>query len=314
MSEPTKHRRAEPKRAARTSRWSRAKGARIKGTPEESTSQVGPDPEAASALGLPPEAPTQAPAEAPAEAPTQAPTETPAEAPVATESSRPSKRAAVKLPRPSRFPWLRTRPGLLTIAAIVVGLALLTWFLVTGDDDSEQEGAGPGIPASVNGTKIAKWTTESGSTYEISIKTLSDLSQGESDSGCLPAPPAGMTNLRFRIVIANLSESEADVPEVEFGSDIGTDGVVDSSKRTFDKSNKSMEIGPLIAGVTECAEVAKLSPDRGRLPAGGVVEYVGSFGPVKVPVTTPPTVIYRHFAADGDKSKAVDLLAPFDRL
>lgn len=219
------------------------------------------------------------------------------------------KRAA----RPARslppvLAWLRTAPGMIVFAVVVIGTSFLVRALVTDDDTPA---TGHSVPGVINGTYGTQWTTVDGSAYEISIETLNDLGQGESGSGCLPAPPAGTANLSFRIVVTNKSDKDVDVPRVDFGTDLTQNGGVDPGRQAFAKSNKALEIGPLPPGVPDCKGLARIGPERGQIPVGGIAEFRGTFGPIKVPAKTVPTVVYRYYAGDNGKAKPAVLLAPF---
>lgn len=212
--------------------------------------------------------------------------------------------------------WFRTTPGLIVFAVIVLGAALGVRLLVGGDDEPSGN-AKAGIPGAANATYGDQWRTVDGSLYEVSIETLSDLAQGGSDggSGCLPAPPPGTTNLRFRVIITNRSDREVEVPRMDFGTDVVRGGTVAKKMPTFAKSNKQVVITPLVAGAPNCRDAARLGTvARDRIPVGGAAEFFGAFGPLKLPVSTRPTVIYRFYADDNGKPQPHDLLAPFGTL
>lgn len=267
MTEPNKHRRAEPKRAARPGERARPPAG---GLTEEQAAQIR---EALSGTG--------------------------------------SRKRAATSPVAPVLAWLRTTPGLVVAAVLVLGLAVLVRVLASGEEPAE---AGPEIPGAVNATYGDRWTTLDGSTYEVSIETLSDLAQGGSDggSGCLATPPAGTANLRFRVIVTNRSDREAEVPRIDFGTDLGRGGSLVTPLPTFAKSNKRVVITPLVAGAQSCKEAARLGTGtRPKIPAGGAAEFFGTFGPIKVPVGARPTVIYRFYAADGGTAQPRDLLAPY---
>lgn len=206
--------------------------------------------------------------------------------------------------------WLLSTPGLIVSAVVVIGTSFLVRVLVTGDDTEPTGGSRQSVGA-INGTYGTGWTSVDGSSYEISIETLNDLGQGASGSGCLTVPPAGMANLSFRIVVTNKSDKDVEVPRVDFGTDLTPAGEVDPTRQAFAKSNKVLEIGPLTPGVQDCTAVARIGPERGQIPVGGMAEFRGTFGPISVPTTTVPTVVYRYYANDNGQPKPTVLLAPF---
>lgn len=287
MTEPNKHRRrAEPKRAARPGRASRPQGARVK-LPETPASPATPE----TSGGLTEE---------------QA-----AQVREALGGGRRSARTGSGSRLPTVLAFWRSTPGLVAFAVVVIALAFGVRVLVSGDDEEPAPRAT--VPGAVNATYGNQWTTVEGSTYEITVEPLSDLVQGASASGCLPAPPAGSANLHFRILITNKSDVEAGVPRVDFGTDL-VRGEVDPARQTFATSNKAVVVDRPAVGATTCKEAARLGPDgRDKIPAGGVVEFTGTFGPIEVPARVVPTVVYRYFVDDNGRPKATELLAPFTR-
>lgn len=221
----------------------------------------------------------------------------------------------------SLFAWLRTIPGLIVFAVVVIGAALGIRLLVTSGDDDAVAGAGAPAPVNAaNGQFANEWTTLDGSRYEVTIKTLSNLVQGPSSTGCLQPLRADSTKLSFQVVITNKSDREARVPKLDFGTDLGKGGLVDAAlqkamvDQQFGKLNRTLEITPPVPGETKCAEIARLRPTgRDVIPAGGSVEFTGTFGPLALPVKNLPTVAYRYYAADGTAEKPTILLAPFAR-
>lgn len=230
--------------------------------------------------------------------------------------------AAGSAPKPGRLglAWLRTTPGLIVFAVVVIGAAFGIRLLVTAEDGDENRAAAPAEVNAANGQFANEWTTLDGSRYEVTIKTLSNLVQGPSSTGCLQPLRADSTKLSFQVVITNKSDREARVPKLDFGTDLGKGGLVDAAlqkamvDQQFGKLNRTLEITPPVPGETKCAEIARLRPTgRDLIPAGASVEFTGTFGPLALPVKTLPTVAYRYYAADGAEEKPTILLAPFAR-
>lgn len=235
-----------------------------------------------------------------------------------TESSKPRRRAAPKRAARRPKPWarLRTPPGrvtaglvVLVVVAVVVGVGIK---LLHGDDGSEGGATGPGT---VNASYANRWTAADGSTYEISVQTLTDLVAVGSADACIAAPPAGMTNLHFNVVVTNTSKKKAaPVPRVLFGTNVRPSGVLVDSAPSFAKSNKAVQITPL-AKAQNCADGAVLGPDnRAEIPPGQSATFTGTFGPVKQPIVGGITVIARYFERDESATsgeRPSDFLAAF---
>ncbi|MCX6396891.1 MAG: hypothetical protein NTV23_10435 [Propionibacteriales bacterium] len=236
-----------------------------------------------------------------------------------TEPSKHRRAEPRRAARPARNPgrvlaWMRTTPGLAVAAVVLVVLAVGVQLLTRGAEESPGSST---LPGAVNATFGDRWMTVDGFSYEVAIETLDDLVQGSSDggSGCLAAPPAGMTNLRFRIVVTNRSDRAAPLPRLDFGTDLGRGGKLQQKTPSFAQANKAVVVTPLVAGVSTCADASRLgTTGRPRIPAGGAVEYFGAFGPLDLPLTSRPTVLYRYYAADNGADRPRVLLAPYGNL
>lgn len=212
--------------------------------------------------------------------------------------------------------FLRSTPGLVVVAVVILGVAFLARFLATRGDDGTTT-ANPTGPGSANASYGNVWTAPDGHEYEISVETLADLVGVGSPDTCIAAPmPGASTNLYFRVTIANRSEEAAPVPKVLFGTNLRATGAVTPKVPAFARANKDLQITPLARART-CAEGAKLGPaNRPEIPEGGSEVFTGMIGPVKMPVPDGVTVLVRYF--EGDESaksgeKPTDLLAPFGR-
>ncbi|MFL6157357.1 MAG: hypothetical protein ACJ72D_14785 [Marmoricola sp.] len=240
-------------------------------------------------------------------------------------AARPARGARVRADQPRAGRTLlsavraraRTTTGMLVIAVVVLGLAVVLRFAVGGggDDAKADKPTAQKGPGAASATYGNVWTTVGGYKYEISVETLKDLVAVGSPSACIAAPAsAGTTNLHFRVTIKNKSKKDAPVPEVLFGTNLRTSGAVLKKLPKFSASNQHLEVVPLAKALT-CPDGARLGPDgRDKIPAGASEQFTGTFGPTKVPVPGGIAVLVRYFAADGSAGsgeKATDLVAPF---
>jgi hypothetical protein len=214
-------------------------------------------------------------------------------------------------PTSQALAWLRTTPGLIVAAVLLLVLAFVLRLVVSGDDKPAATGShGPGSSSAAYGNE---WTTIDGYSYEISVQSLRDQVAVGSASGCIATPRAGQTNLHFLVTITNKSKKSAPVPVVFFASNLRPNGTVARKVLTYPQGNKAVELVPLKAKT--CAQGSRLGPThRDAIPAGGKAVFTGTFGPTSLPLPAGITMIVRYFTGDPaapSRFKAADFLAPF---
>lgn len=279
MNDDNKHRRAEPKRAAR-------RGSRIKGAESAPVSGGLTDDQVNQIRDA-----------------------------VSGSSRRHSSSSSGRLDGILAF--FRTTPGMITFAVVVLGLALVVRFAFGGDGDEPVAKQGP--PGAVNGTFGGPWTAPGGAPYEVSVEPLSDLVSTASPSGCIGTPKAGTTNLHFKVTIINKGTAPADLPYLQFATNLKPWGALDQDVTSFEDGSKRVDI-PQQGGTSKCTELARIFKGSGpQLAPGDFVEFDARIGPVKLVdggIPAGVTVFVRQYIQDStQKSDASpsDFLANFKR-
>jgi hypothetical protein len=219
--------------------------------------------------------------------------------------------------RPARPQWERPSGHFIAALASLITIAVCLLVLQRLDDDHDKAAVAASTTTTLPAT-TAEWGTVDGSTYRITVTPSSAASDEPSPNGCLGAPAAGHTNLRFTLRIENLSpDKAAPVPQVALGTNVSRAGRVDPAITTLDGASTSIEVGPVAAG-TSCSLARAIAAGSGSaLTPGGFTEYSGVAGGLPSPVPNDLTLIVRYFAADaaqvarGTGFSAVDLLVPF---
>jgi hypothetical protein len=205
-----------------------------------------------------------------------------------------------------------------TIAVVGVGVALLAVVLavvlVRGHGSSTPETQPPGAIGSA--TDGGDWHTAGGGHYRISATPLTGTMNTASDSGCIPAPSPGRTNVRFSVQIQNLSSTDAPVPTVAFGANVTSSGTVSKSVRTYAKASKDVELSPQ-PDARSCTGMAVVHPvGRESISGKGSVTLTGVIGGVRTPITGLALII-RYDVAGASASSGVkhrEVVIPFSKI
>jgi hypothetical protein len=190
------------------------------------------------------------------------------------------------------------------VAALV--LVLLAQRLV-GDDDAT---AGSSGSASYG----AEWVTIDGSSYRMSVEASVEELDDASPGGCIDEPASGHANLGFTVLLENLTDEAAPMPDVVFAVNATEAGQLDMSPESLAGANQTIELSPRAEGA-RCEEASAIHPaGREPLEPGGSTSFRGLVGGIVTPVPSGLVLIVRYVQADRANpavASSADILVPF---
>ncbi|RNL60594.1 hypothetical protein EFK50_19975 [Nocardioides marmoriginsengisoli] len=221
-----------------------------------------------------------------------------------------SKHKHARRRAPARLPGTPVR---VLVAVVAVAGAALLLRLVLGGEDAADDGQTP-VGAALT-TVGNTWKTAAGDSYRLTITPINEPVNVGSNDGCVPAPRAGRTNLRFTVRIDNEGAAPAQVPRLEFGANVTAAGAV-SPGLTFTKASKAIAITPQ-RKARDCAAAARVNKGDDEIAPASAAIYTGLIGGIKTPVGAGLSLIVRYEYADpggpgGSSTK--DLVARFPKV
>jgi hypothetical protein len=209
--------------------------------------------------------------------------------------------------RRAATPWGGRRGWVL--AALAAAGAALVLRLVLGGDSSADEQTPVGAALTTVGNT---WKTESGDSYRLTITPITQPVNAGSNDGCVPAPAAGRTNLRFTVRIDNEGSEPAPVPRLDFGVNVTPAGVV-TKGLSYAKASRAIAITPQ-RNARDCADSTRVNRGDDEIAPASAAIYTGLIGGIKTPVGAGLSLIVRYEHADAGASSGSstkELLARF---
>lgn len=220
----------------------------------------------------------------------------------------------------------RSRPRVLRVVALAVlggfGLVLLQhspvgeWSIGDRSFRSLTIGDLFGDGGAEAASYTAEWRTLTGDSYRMTVTPSSDHVDEGSPEECIAPPDEGKANLGFDVVIENLTDHAAPMPEVLFAVNASADGQLDVSQEALAGTNRTIEVTPRAEGVG-CDDAAAIRPPgRPEIPEGERVTLHGLVGGIVTPVPDGLSLLIRYIQADDlnpDVAGTASLRAPFPK-